>query len=63
LRLIPHFGHGAINGSFWPGGDDVADLLFPVTMWTNGTIVIGFQDLIQVHPFDTEAKRQGARSD
>jgi hypothetical protein len=50
-------------GSFWPGGDDVADLLFPVTMWTNGTIVIGFQDLIQVHPFDTEAKRQGARSD
>jgi hypothetical protein len=59
-HLIPNFGRGALNGLYWPRLDDEAGQMFPFTLWTTGTIVINFGDMVAApyRPFDEESKRR-----
>jgi hypothetical protein len=60
LGLTPNFGTGAQNGSYWPGLDDEAGPMYPFMLWTSGTIVIDFGDMVKqpYPPFDNAEKRR-----
>jgi len=55
---ISWWGRGNNNGSFFPILDHKGISYYPISIWSNGKVVIQFQHLKKKPPFDSESKRR-----